>query len=135
VDPQRFLSIYRAFEAASDAGLLRSASTPSLGGWGPLLARCVIASGLGLDVDLRAGCDRAGLGLDRFLFSESNGRFLVTVRAEDAERFEACLDGLPLERVGRVCSEPGLRILGGERSYVWDSGDLSRAFKETLDDA
>ncbi len=135
VDSESFLKLYRAFEAAGDAGLLRSASTPSSGGWGPMLARCVIASGLGLELQLDEACRRAELTPDRFLFSESNGRFLVSVRAADAERLEACFDGLPLEPVGRVTNEARLRLAIDGGSYAWDSAELSRAYKETLTDA
>ena len=135
VHTDRFLKIYRAFESAGDAGLLRSASTPSLGGWGPLLARCAMASEFGLDLNLEHACRHSELTPDRFLFSESNGRFLVTVREGDAEAFEALFYGLPLEQVGTVSTETGLRISHGERSYAWDNGALTRAFKETLGDA
>jgi len=134
VDPKRLLPLYRAFEKSADAGLLRSASTPSLGGWGPLLARCTIASGLGFDLDLGSACGRAELSLERFLFSESNGRFLVTVRPADRERFEACFDGLPLLHVGTVDAQPRLKIAVDDRSYCWDTAALSRAFKDTLAD-
>ena len=100
-----------------------------------MLARCVIASGLGLELQLDEACRRAELTPDRFLFSESNGRFLVSVRAADAERLEACFDGLPLEPVGRVTNEARLRLAIDGGSYAWDSAELSRAYKETLTDA
>jgi len=134
VDPDRLLPLYRAFEKASDEGLLRSAGTPSLGGWGPLFARCVIACGLGFDLDLGAACRRAELSPERFLFSESNGRFLVTVRGTDRDRFETCFDGLPLAHVGTVGTQPRLKIAFDDRSFAWDAAGLSRAFKETLVD-
>lgn len=134
VDPERLLQLYRAFEKASDEGLLRSAGTPSLGGWGPLFARCVIACGLGLDLDLGEACRHAELSPERFLFSESNGRFLVTVRAGDRDRFETCFDGLPLTRVGTIDAQPRLKIVFEDRSFAWDTAVLCRAFKETLAD-
>ncbi|NIM01865.1 MAG: hypothetical protein GTN89_13785 [Acidobacteria bacterium] len=134
VDPERFLTLYRAFERASDEGLLRSAATPSLGGWAALFARCVMASGLGLDLDLDDACRRAELSPERFLFAESNGRFLVTVLERDRERFEACFGGLPLLRIGSVDDEPRLKLRIARRTYRWDAAALSRGFKETLAD-
>jgi phosphoribosylformylglycinamidine synthase len=134
VDPERLLPLYRAFEKASDDGLLRSAGTPSLGGWGPLFGRCVMASGLGLELDLGDACRRAELSPERFMFSESNGRFLVTLRASDRDRFETCFDGLPLTCVGAVAAQPHLKISCGEQSFCWNAADLSRAFKETFAD-
>jgi phosphoribosylformylglycinamidine synthase len=134
VDPERLLPLYRAFEKAGDEGLLRSAGTPSLGGWGPLFARCVMASGLGFELELDEACRRAELSPERFLFSESNGRFLVTVRAADRERFEACFDALPLVHIGTVDTHPRLKICVDDRSYSWDAAALNRVFKETLAD-
>ena len=134
VDPDRFLLLYKAFEKAGEAGLLRSASTPSLGGWGPLLARCVMASGLGLDLDLGEACRRAELSPERFVFSESNGRFLVTIRARDSTRFEELFDALPLIRIGSVDTPPRLKIEIDGSLYAWNVADLSRTFKETLAD-
>ncbi len=134
VDPQRLLPLYRAFESAGNAGLLRSAATPSLGGWGPVLARCVMASEFGLDVDLGDVARRAEMSADRFLFSESNGRLLATVRPADRERFEACFEGLPLALVGKVDARARLKLSFGDQSHAWSSADLSRAFKETLGD-
>jgi phosphoribosylformylglycinamidine synthase len=134
VDPERLLPLYRAFEKASNERLLRSAGTTSLGGWGPLFARCVIASGLGLELDLGEACRRAELRPEHFMFSESNGRFLVTVSPGDRERFEARFDGLPLTRVGTVVARPQLTIACGDSSFSWTAADLSHAFKETLDD-
>ena len=93
-----------------------------------------MASGLGLVLDLGPACRRAEMSPERFLFSESNGRFLVTVRAADRERFEARFDGLPLLHVGTVDSSPRLKISVDDRSYCWDTAELSRAFKETLAD-
>jgi len=134
VDTDLCLKIYEAFEAASDAGLLRSASTPSIGGWGPLLARCAMASDLGLDLDLESACRHAELSANRFMFSESNGRFFVTVREADTDAFEALFDGMPIEQVGTVGADRGLRVACDDRSYAWNTDDLSRAFKETLSD-
>ena len=134
VDPEQLLPLYRAFEKAADERLLRSAGTTSLGGWGPLFARCVIASGLGLELDLDEVCRRAELSPERFMFSESNGRFLVTVSPSDRDRFETCFAGLPLTRVGTVVEKPQLTIACGDSPFCWTAADLSRAFKETLGD-
>jgi phosphoribosylformylglycinamidine (FGAM) synthase-like enzyme len=79
-------------------------------------------------------CRRAEISPVGFLFSESNGRFRVTIRASDRDRFETCFDGLPLTCVGTVAAQPGLKIACGDQSLSWSAADLSRAFKETLAD-
>lgn len=46
------------------------------------------------------------------LFSESNSRFLVEVRPEDAARFEEIFSGLPCALIGEVVETPYLEIVG-----------------------
>jgi phosphoribosylformylglycinamidine synthase len=135
VDTDETLPLYRAIGRAQRDGIVQSATTPSRGGLGPALARCVMAAGLGLDLDL-AGCpDIAGLRPDTALFSESNGRFLVTTRSEDADRFANFFEGLACRRIGTVVERARLLVRSGERSWV-DLGveELKPAFKERLSD-
>jgi len=68
------------------------------------------------------------------VFSESNGRFLVTIRARDSTRFEELFDALPLIRIGSVDTPPRLKIEIDGSLYAWNVADLSRTFKETLAD-
>jgi phosphoribosylformylglycinamidine synthase len=49
---------------------------------------------------------------DTLLYSESAGRFIVTVAREDREAFEEHLKGLPCACVGRVVKAERLTIRG-----------------------
>jgi len=95
-----------------------------------------MAAGLGLDLDLGSCPDVAALRPDTALFSESNGRFVVTTRPEDAERFEDLFDdGLACRRVGAVVDRPALRVRSGETTWLdLDVEKLKPAFKERLGD-
>jgi phosphoribosylformylglycinamidine synthase len=116
-------------------GLVRSATTPGKGGWALAMARCVMASDLGMELDLGACPDLAGLPVDVALFSESNGRFLVTVTADDAPRFESGFEGLACRRVGEITSSGRLRVkLKAGVKLDADADSLRAAFKETLGD-
>ncbi len=127
------LPLYAALAKAQRLGLVRSASTPSKGGWGLTLARAVMASGLGLNIDLDGCSDLRTLDAASFLFSESNGRFLVTVSAEDAARFEQCFDGLACHRVGQVTGSGQLELrLQGQQLVKLDVDRMRVAFKSTL---
>jgi phosphoribosylformylglycinamidine (FGAM) synthase-like enzyme len=53
-----------------------------------------MAGGLGLELDLDLGPDLAALPADTALFSESNGRFIVTVAERHATAFESLFTGL-----------------------------------------
>jgi len=135
VDTDRTLPLYRAIGQAQRDGLVQSATTPARGGLAPALARCVMAAGLGLDLDLGGCPDIAALRPDTALFSESNGRFVVTTRPEDADRFEQLFDGLACRRVGEVIEQPTLRVRSGTRTWLDLSVDqLKPAFKERLGD-
>jgi len=49
---------------------------------------------------------------DQILFSESCGRFLVTIPAEKRDDFEAHFQNLPCACIGEVTAEPQLFIKG-----------------------
>jgi phosphoribosylformylglycinamidine synthase len=135
LDPRRTLPLYRAVETAIRDGLVRSASTPALGGWAPALARAVMAAELGLELDLTTAVMLSELSPLSFLFSESNGRLLVTTAAEDAERFEERMQGLPCLRVGTVVDQPRLLVrVGSDTTIDLAAGELKAAFKRTLAD-
>jgi phosphoribosylformylglycinamidine synthase len=127
--------LYLALHGAIRDGLVRSATTPGKGGWAIALARCVMAARVGLELDLDGCADLAGLEPDAALFSESNGRFLVTVARADAAEFERRFVELPCRRVGSVCAESRLRVRLGDRTRLDLEADALRAaFKETLRD-
>jgi phosphoribosylformylglycinamidine synthase len=130
LDPQETLPLYRALEGAIHAGLVRSVAVPARGGLAPALARMAMAARLGLDLDI-AGCgEPAALALDALLFSESNGRFVVTTRDADAAAFAERFGGLRCARVGVVTAEPRLVVrCGGRRAIDVAVADLVTAFK------
>ncbi len=95
---------YRALEKAIAAGLVRSCHDCSDGGLGVALAETAFAGDMGMVIDLDVvpseGIDR----LDYLLFSESQSRFVVTVRPADTGRFEEIMAGTDFASVGRVNS-------------------------------
>jgi phosphoribosylformylglycinamidine synthase len=109
---------YRALCAATAAGWVRSAATPALGGLALALARAALAGDLGAELDLDRALDLAALAPDVALFSESNGRFVITVAESDAGSFERALAPHACVRVGRVTAERHLRVRHGGRSIV-----------------
>jgi phosphoribosylformylglycinamidine synthase len=135
LDPDETLPLYRAFEAALGDGIVRSAATPARGGLGVALARAAMAGELGLDLDLDGCPDLRELPPDAALFSESNGRFVVTVAASDADAFARRMEGLPCRLVGKVTSQPRLVVRLGEGAVVdADVLELKKTWKERLAD-
>ncbi|MDH3255709.1 MAG: AIR synthase-related protein, partial [Acidobacteriota bacterium] len=132
LDPDLTFPLYRAFHEAIRSGLVRSAATPGKGGLAVALARSAMAGGLGASLSL----DNDELPVDIALFSESNGRFVVTTAVQDAAPFEATLDGLPYRRLGSVTSAGELIVeWRGERVIHVGVDDLQCSFKKGLADA
>jgi phosphoribosylformylglycinamidine synthase len=125
VDGEQALRIYRAMNRATDAGLLKSAATPTKGGLAAALALICIGGQLGAEIDL------SGLGLDAAaaLFSESNSRFIVTVEPGRTAELEALFDGLPIRKIGTAMEEKKLKI---DDAVSASLEDLSESFKSTL---
>jgi phosphoribosylformylglycinamidine synthase len=129
------LPLYRALHAATREGLVLSAATPGRGGLAVALARVAMAGRVGLELDLGACEDLAGLPRDVALYSESAGRFVVTLAESDAGRFERHFAGLHCRRVGRVTDGPRLRVSFGSARYLEpEVAALVEAFQETLGD-
>jgi len=136
VDAETTAPLYRALDGALRDGLVRSAATPGRGGLAVALARSAMAGALGATVDLDACDGVAALADDVALFSESAGRFVITVAPADADAFERRFAGLSCRRAGTVASGERLRLVRAGRT-VADVGveELRIAFRETLEHA
>lgn len=87
--------------AAIRAGLVASAHDISEGGFAVALAEsCMGAKGLGAEVEIAGNPVSA-------LFSESQSRFIVSVKKENQEQFEKMVDATLL---GQVSEQPFMRI-------------------------
>jgi phosphoribosylformylglycinamidine synthase len=96
-DPAFFAETYRRINAAIDAGLIASCHDCSDGGLAVALAETAMAGALGMTIDLSA---IGGIGDEAALFSESQGRFVITVSPEFTAQFEQLFEGAPCYRVG-----------------------------------
>ena len=118
-----FPDLYVAVEKAISSGLLASCHGIYRGGLGIHAAMTAIGGRLGLTLNLakvpvsptslplgegRGECLRD----DQLLFSESCGRFLVTVPKDCVASFERIFDGLPYGLAGVVTENPELVITG-----------------------
>jgi phosphoribosylformylglycinamidine synthase len=127
------LPLYRALAEAIRRGLVRSAATPALGGLALAIARAAMAGELGVDLDLAASPDLSQLPPEVGLFSESNGRFVVSCAAEHAAAIETLFAGLACRRVGTVTEVRRVRVTLGERVLLDASLDeMKTAYKKTF---
>jgi phosphoribosylformylglycinamidine synthase subunit PurSL len=111
--PAHGLDLMRGLHRASAAGLVQACHDCSEGGLVVTAAEMSLAGGLGLTLDLRRIPQAPETQRDATLaFSESLGRFLVEVRPDDADAFEACCAGLPCTHAGDVQSGDRCVLLG-----------------------
>lgn len=109
--------LYKAYYAASCAGLVLSAHDISEGGLAVSAAEMAFSGKGGLEIDLSAlptqeGWNNPIVGL----FSESTGRILCEVNADLASAFEQMFQGFPCARVGFATAKKELafRFAGSE---------------------
>jgi phosphoribosylformylglycinamidine synthase len=108
VRPQDFLNYYRLVEQAVREELLASCHALYRGGLLVHLALTSLAAGLGAELDLSAVAPEAPSYAA--LYSESAGRFLVSVDPAHRSRFEELFRGRPCYLLGEVGSEPALKV-------------------------
>jgi phosphoribosylformylglycinamidine synthase len=112
VDAEAFAVCYGRMAEAIRQGLLASCHGVYRGGLGVHLPLVAMGGGLGLTVDLAKvpaeGVDRD----DMLLFSESAGRFIVSVAPANRAAFETLFGGMPMACVGTVTDTPELKITG-----------------------
>jgi len=112
VRPEESGPVYRALARAVARELVASAHGIYRGGLGVHLALVAMGGNLGLNIELaqvpRSGIDRN----DGILFSESAGRFIVSIDPAGRERFENLFKGLACACVGTVTETPDVVIKG-----------------------
>src|SRR3989338_297616 len=125
-----------AWAAAGVAGRLRrggmsgcvsAAIGVGRGGLGVAIAKSAIAGQLGANINLMNLKGNAKLA-DAILFSESQGRILVSVRPESKAAFENLYQGLTLVEIGKVGGESASIELPNARVEA-SVADLTNAYR------
>jgi phosphoribosylformylglycinamidine synthase len=126
-----FIPRYRAMNDAVAKGLVASVHGVYRGGLGVHLALVAMGGNLGIHVDLRKIPAKAVRRNDVLLFSESAGRFIVTIDPRRQSEFEAAFSGVLCACIGKVTAEPLLRVDGltGETLLSLAVSDLKAAWK------
>ncbi|MBL0714089.1 MAG: phosphoribosylformylglycinamidine synthase subunit PurS [Desulfosarcina sp.] len=123
VHPEDFLPVYRALQKAIAQSLTASVRVLYRGGLGIHAALVATGGRLGMSLELADVICDTPLRDDLVLFSESAGRFLVTVDPARQNEIEAVFKGLPLACIGKVTSIPQL-IINGRDDHVLLNLDL-----------
>ncbi len=140
VDFEKFKVVYKALQTAIENRLLASCHAVARGGLGVHLSYMAMAGGFGMELDLSVlpmDMGRGGLNNEALLFSESAGRFIVTLPPENKPLFEKLFKGMPAACIGFVTDlHDHLKITGINQKSVTDlsTGELETAFNKTFGD-
>ena len=130
VHAEEGISLYHALNKAIQEELVASAHGIYRGGLGVHLAFVAMGGCLGLRVDLNQVPVDEPLSNDRVLYSETSGRFIVTVAPENKGNLETLLKGCCFALVGDVTEERKLKINGVRGSGEIIAADIA-ALKQT----
>ncbi len=128
------IPLYDAMHEAIDKELLASCQSIGLGGLGVALAKCAMGGMLGMQLDL-SDLPRVGEIEDwQLLFSESQGRFLVTINPELRDEFERHFSRFNLGLLGTVNDGQMLEIKGsgGIDRISAQLSEIKESYKKTL---
>ena len=127
--PKAFVALYRALGHVIDKEIVASAHGIYRGGLGIHLALVAMGGNLGMAIDLGVvPADQIDRN-DVVLFSESPGRFIVTIDPDKKEVFEENLKGLDFACIGTVTQGNHFVIKGNDGQILVDvSVDDLKAF-------
>ena len=132
VDAEGAPAVFNALHAAIKSGTVAACHDLSEGGLAVAAAEMAFAAGLGLELSLDA-VDLAEGGPVAKLFSESNTRFLVEVKADKAADFEQAMQQVACVQLGRSTADDKLTITAdGQTMIDAKLDDLKQAWQQPL---
>ncbi len=132
VDPEVARRTFAAVHAAIQSGAVAACHDLSEGGLATAAAEMAFAGGLGAEISLDA-IDATDGGAVAKLFSESNTRFLVEVKANRIRDFEAALATIACTRIGQVTDVNRVTITNQGRTAIdADIHELKQAWLQPL---
>jgi phosphoribosylformylglycinamidine synthase len=127
------VKLYRMYHELVRQGLLASGHDLSEGGLAVALIESCIGGGLGAAVDLSTLLGESGLSVEEALFSESAGRFVVSLDPKNEKRFLSIAGELPVVKIGTVTGDSTLEVGEGEKSLASLAvAEITRCFRESL---
>jgi len=131
VDLKSALKLYFALGNAME--LVQSCHDCSDGGLGVALAEAAFAGGLGMSIDMRKIPKENVERNDFLLFSESQSRFVVTVKPENEKSFEEMMKGNIFAKIGAVTKNDfTVYGLDGKICIKSSTNELKDAWQKTL---
>ena len=118
VDLKKNIKTYRALEKAIQKELIASAISVNSGGLAIALAKACVGGMVGCNVSLKSQIAPKALSVEVKLFSESQGRILVSVSHQNVAKFEQITATLPRVTLGKVIKDGKFIITNGKNKVV-----------------
>ncbi|MBN1503064.1 hypothetical protein JW930_05960 [Candidatus Woesearchaeota archaeon] len=140
-DLDEFVEVAHAVHAVIDQELVASCSYIHNGGLAVAVAKAAMAGQLGASINLGSLSSEI-LSIDeRLLYSETPGRFIITIAPQDKESFEKLLGQVPYYQIGTVVTQDIhiTRVNGSKESLALQKiksayqGPLSFSLQEVKD--
>ena len=136
VRPDEVIPLYRHLMQAIENGLVASAHGIYRGGVAVHLALVALGGNQGVHVDLTKVPGNEGLRDDSLLFSESAGRFIVTLDPNNRKPFEEIFKGDSCACIGTVTDDSAMVVRGLEQQTIISVpvAELKTAWKKPFGD-
>ncbi len=133
-DPASYIKIYRSIHQAIMKRWLASVHDLSDGGLGVALSESCFSGGFGASVSISKLATQNIVRTDEALFSESPGRFLVSVSPEFQAGFEKLFEAYPASQIGVITDDCFLEIKGLDEKTAVKANvmDLKQAWRQPL---
>ncbi|MBN1627138.1 MAG: phosphoribosylformylglycinamidine synthase, partial [Deltaproteobacteria bacterium] len=134
VDVNKSRPMYLALHRAIEAGLVSSAHSVSRGGLAVHLAMVAMGGETGMEIELNNAPTAEELIDTKILYSESSGRFIVTIDPAKQHAFEGIFSGMNAGLVGAVSETSRFRIKGNGGGLIIDEDimQLKDSWKRTF---
>jgi phosphoribosylformylglycinamidine synthase subunit PurSL len=135
VDAKKNYKLYKALNKALDKRLLASSISVTKGGLAVALAKAAIGGQLGLKIDLKNLPGKVSSD-HHALYSESQGRIVVTVRPSNKAAFEKIMNGNAFRQIGKVTKDRKLSVKSSDGKEIinLDLKKATKAYRNTFKD-
>lgn len=104
-DLDEFVNVSNAIHTAINEEIIASCSYIHNGGIAVSLSKAALAGRLGASIDAKNIFSDSNCTYEELLYSETPGRFIVTIDPRDKEKFERVIHSVPYGMIGRVADE------------------------------
>ena len=131
---ERNKRLYESFSETINQEFIVSAQSVHRGGLGIALAKTAMSGRLGMEISLEELND-TGMRDDYALYSESQGRLVVTINPEYAFKFEKIMKGNRVSKIGVVRNDNKF-VVSGRKKIIVDTNvnEMLNSYKSTFKD-